>query len=247
MIPKKVILLGIIGAVGGAVAVSFSGAAGSSMAKRYPQVNKFDFYLLSTQWIPGWCEAGTGQSGADLDQIKSCQQQASKPLMFHGLWPEYKDGSYPSSCSEVPDLKSDNLDFENPYRNYLTNANRFINHEWAKHGTCSNYYSAGLESSNSSLYYQNVNRYFNDGLRQYQKIAYSTLKMETTATEIRTMLHVQNPQIPESSILVICDGNDSEKYLTGLWFCMDKKVDKFVDCPEILIRKNTCSGTILTR
>lgn len=247
MSSKKSILSGIIGAASCAVAVSLSGTADSSIAKHYTEVNKFDFYLLSTQWIPGWCEVGTGQSGADLDQIKSCQQQASAPLMFHGLWPEYKDGSYPSNCSDVPTLKTDNLDFENPYRNYLTNANRFIDHEWSKHGTCSNYYKAGLESRNSVLYYQNINRYFHAGLLQYQRIKYSTLKMTTTAAEIRSMLHAQNSQMPESSILVICDSSDGEKYLTGLWFCMDKKVDKYINCPEILVRKNTCDGLILTR
>ena len=49
--------------------------------------NKFDFYLLATQWIPGWCEVGSGQSGAIIDNLRACQQQsferATILLIFH--------------------------------------------------------------------------------------------------------------------------------------------------------------------
>ena len=50
---------------------------------------------------------------------------------MHGLWPQFFNGTYPASCSNAPapaDL-SKNLD--------ITPDISLLQHEWAKHGTCS--------------------------------------------------------------------------------------------------------------
>jgi ribonuclease T2 len=167
--------------------------------------------------------------------------------MFHGLWPENNDGSYPSSCSDVPSLDKDKLTFANPFVNYLSNANTFLNHEWSKHGTCSTHYLKNEESSNPQAYYRGVNRYFEGALAQYRQIKLPTFMLQITVSELQQQVHKRNPQIPLNSIMVMCDGNvQDEKYLTGLWFCSDKVSNKFIPCPAA-VTKNACSGTILTR
>jgi ribonuclease I len=209
--------------------------------------NKFDFYLLATQWIPGWCEVGSGQSGAIIDNLRACQQQVNRPLMFHGVWPENNDGSYPSFCSLVPKLDPTKLTFANPFKNYLSNANDFLDHEWNKHGTCSNHYSSGLEHNNSNEYYTQINLYFTQGLNLYQKIQIPTLDLELKTTELQAIINKENSQIPSDAILVMCDSDHhQQQYLTGLWFCTNKAQDKFIPCP-LPLQKNACTGTVITR
>lgn len=209
--------------------------------------NKFDFYLLATQWIPGWCEVGSGQSGAIIDNLRACQQQVNRPLMFHGVWPENNDGSYPSFCSLVPKLDPTKLTFANPFKNYLSNANDFLNHEWSKHGTCSNRYSSGLEHNNSNEYYTQINLYFTHGLNLYQKIQIPTLALELTTNELQAIVNKENSQIPSDAILIMCDrDHHQQQYLTGLWFCTNKAQDKFIPCP-LPLQKNACTGTLITR
>lgn len=208
--------------------------------------NKFDFYILATQWIPGWCAVGTGKSGADLDETHACQQQVNQPLMYHGLWPENNNGTYPADCSVVPELDTTKLSFHNPFDSYLSNSASFLNHEWSKHGTCSNYYYAGQESSNQQEYYQQVNDYFTKSISLYKNINLATFSFKLSAESIQQQIHRLNPQIPVKSILVMCDKDQDSQFLTGLWFCVNKSNDKFIHCPAALL-KTSCNGTLLTR
>lgn len=208
--------------------------------------NKFDFYLLATQWIPGWCEVGSGKSGANLDNLRACQQQVNRPMMFHGLWPENNNGTYPSFCSLVPKLDPTKLTFTNPFKNYLSNSDSFLDHEWNKHGTCSGHYTAGLEHNDSKEYYNQVNLYFSQSISLYQKIQIPTLALEIKTSELQSIIHKENPQIPNEAILVMCNNERQQQYLTGLWFCTSKSHNKFIPCPSPL-QKSACTGTVLTR
>ena len=243
---KKLTFIALAGGISVAVATGVVSKE-SGTATKIPNISKFDFYILATQWIPGWCEVGTGQSGASLDLMKACQQQASSPLMFHGLWPENNNGTYPSDCAKVPDIDTSKLDFSNPYLSYLSNASAFINHEWSKHGTCSNFYDSGSETAKQNAYYQNLNKYFQTGIKQYQQIKLPTFMLQMSVKDVQQQIHKLNQHIPADSIMVMCDSNNNdERYMTGLWFCSNKTADKFISCPES-VSKNACSGNILTR
>ncbi|OIW02132.1 hypothetical protein TanjilG_06727 [Lupinus angustifolius] len=98
----------------------------------------FDFFYLVQQWPGSYC-----------DTMKACCYPTSgKPVAnfgIHGLWPNRKDGSYPSNCdpnspfnpSEISDLTS-NLQSEWPTLACPSNdGTGFWTHEWEKHGTCS--------------------------------------------------------------------------------------------------------------
>ncbi|KAK3027321.1 hypothetical protein RJ639_040413 [Escallonia herrerae] len=98
----------------------------------------FDFFYFVQQWPGSYCD--TKQS--------CCYPTTGKPaadFSIHGLWPNYKDGSYPSNCdpdspfdqSKISDLSS------SMRRNWpslacpSSNGFTFWGHEWDKHGTCS--------------------------------------------------------------------------------------------------------------
>jgi len=68
-------------------------------------------------------------------------------LTMHGLWPNYNDGSYPSTCSNEPfDPQTVKTIGADEFNTYWPNVkvsktspelDSFWEHEWTKHGTCS--------------------------------------------------------------------------------------------------------------
>ncbi|XP_061370908.1 ribonuclease 1-like [Gastrolobium bilobum] len=98
----------------------------------------FDFFYFVQQWPGSYCDT----------QKSCCYPTTGKPAAdfgIHGLWPNYRSGSYPSNCdssnrfqqSQISDLTS------SLQRNWPTLACpsssgiQFWTHEWEKHGTCS--------------------------------------------------------------------------------------------------------------
>jgi len=220
--------------------------SGVLMAADMPTDTGFDYYLLSTQWIPGWCQSGTaGKSGADLDAAQACRADLP-PLMFHGLWPERKDGSYPHDCHAVPPLDAARLTFANPYRAYLRNADAFVDHEWGKHGTCTPYYQPGSEAHDATGYYRQVNRYFGDALAVFEQIKTPTLTETASIEEIKQRFADLNPRYPVTAQFATCDKNPQQKkFLTGLWLCVDAGM-KAIACPAGLMKYENCQGDVLT-
>lgn len=208
--------------------------------------NKFDYYILATEWTPSLCVIGTSKNDAELDDLRACQQQVNRPLMYHGFWPENNDGSYPIFCSLVPKLDYNKLTFVNPYKNYLANPNEFLSHEWSKHGTCSDQYKPAQEHTNPDEYYKHVNYYFQSSINLYQKIKIPTLDLSLGNKNLLELIHNVNPQIPANAIVVTCEKDKQQQYLTGLWFCVDKSLNKFIPCSSAIL-KTSCTGTMLTR
>ncbi|KAI8527704.1 hypothetical protein RHMOL_Rhmol12G0095600 [Rhododendron molle] len=98
----------------------------------------FDFFYFVQQWPGSYCD--TRQS--------CCYPETGKPdedFGIHGLWPNYNDGTYPSSCdrsnyfdeSKISDLLS-RLEKDWPTLACPSGDGiKFWGHEWNKHGTCS--------------------------------------------------------------------------------------------------------------
>ena len=93
--------------------------------------NNFDYYLFAQTFPLTFCK------------IHKCSGIINKKFIIHGLWPNYNDGSYPTFCSK------EELDYtfvnnnKNLFLKYWSDSDdfidySFINHEWTKHGTCSN-------------------------------------------------------------------------------------------------------------
>lgn len=211
----------------------------------------FDFYLLATQWIPGWCKVGTGQSGAQLDKGRACLSKMwLNHLMYHGFWPQNYNGTYPSACAKVTAIESSHLTFNNPYTNYLLNSKEFIYHEWAKHGSCSTYYNSTEFKSkyNESIYYSHVNNYFRDSLKMYAAIKLPAIPKRITRHDLLSLIHRNNNNIPKHSIAIMCAVKDKGAYLTGLWFCVTKSSPyKYSKCPQSILKDTCKSSKLYTR
>jgi len=113
--------LGVIVAV--LMAASLAGAAEAAQDVGPKPPGQFDFYVLSLSWVPGFCATN-----------KKDPAECKKGLSFglHGLWPQFKGGSYPTDCSQVPLSAADRATYHSLYA-----GDSLIDHEWPKHGTCS--------------------------------------------------------------------------------------------------------------
>ncbi|WP_338620967.1 hypothetical protein [Paludibacterium sp. THUN1379] len=218
-----------------------------AVAEDVPSGDGFDYYLLSTQWVPGWCQAGSaGKSSATLDQAQACRADVS-PLMFHGLWPERMDGSYPHDCHVVPPLDPQRLTFANPFKPYLANAVEFVDHEWGKHATCTPFYQPGSEQRDPAGYYRKVNQYFGDALARFRQIKVPQLDTVSDIVAIKQKFAELNPQYPAASQFATCDKDAQQnKYLSGVWLCVDKGLNAMA-CPAGLTRYENCQGAVMTR
>src|SRR5271170_2551842 len=92
-------------------------------AQQYAQPGKFDFYLFTLSWSPQFC-ATTHR------EMVECEAHGGN-FVVHGLWPEFKNGSWPSDCSVEPGPA--NLDAQAE----IMPDPSLAAHEWKKHGACS--------------------------------------------------------------------------------------------------------------
>ena len=99
------------------------------------QVNytSYELYVFVSEW------AGT------VCKFTNCSVNFVKKQHFnlHGLWPNYKNGSWPQNCTQTPlnyEALSQALKVRlDEYWSGLYNSQqKFLAHEWGRHGTCWN-------------------------------------------------------------------------------------------------------------
>jgi ribonuclease T2 len=127
---KKLATLSLLLALG--CSLSVSGFAkhkkSDSSSSSTNAVGEFDYYLLTLSWAPEFCATNSaGRSSAE------CATNKHMGLVVHGLWPQDNDGKWPESCSSTPPVASATVDHMMP----IMPGSSLIQHEWAKHGTCS--------------------------------------------------------------------------------------------------------------
>lgn len=85
-------------------------------------------YTLALTWAPEYCYAHRRESGRDFE----CGAGARFGFVLHGLWPDGQDGKWPQYCRPVALLP------ENVIRANLcaTPSPQLLQHEYAKHGSC---------------------------------------------------------------------------------------------------------------
>src|SRR5277367_5520466 len=105
------------------VAGVFSTSPSRATGQQYAQPGKFDLYLFTLSWSPQFC-ATTHRATAE------CEVRGGN-FVVHGLWPEFKNGSWPANCSSDPGPKN-----PNSVADIMPDAS-LVAHEWQKHGTCS--------------------------------------------------------------------------------------------------------------
>ena len=105
-------------------------------------VSSFDEYIFCQTWLPVYCSQHPcgGHNGA---------------FSIHGLWPTWKNGSWPEYCPPLDNLTVEEIahilpDMQTHWSDKTNGSDTmFWNHEWQRHGTCSGltplvYFSTGI-------------------------------------------------------------------------------------------------------
>jgi len=88
----------------------------------------FDYFLLTVSWAPEFCATEPSERSSP-----ECAPSKRMGLVVHGLWPHYDDGKWPQDCGRTPPVPSATVKHMMP----IMPGKELIQHEWAKHGTCS--------------------------------------------------------------------------------------------------------------
>ncbi len=96
-------------------------AGGRDVGPRPP--GRFDYYVLSLSWVPGFCATHRGQPS-------ECATRQGSAL--HGLWPQLNGGDQPSDCQTLQLARGDIERYGGLFASRSLAA-----HEWRRHGTCS--------------------------------------------------------------------------------------------------------------
>ena len=160
---------------------------------------KFDFYVLSLSWSPGFCATAAGRA----DELQ-CGPERRFAFVLHGLWPQYERGGWPENCStEAVD--------ESMVRSMLAimPSPKLVAHEWEKHGTCS-----GLSPKD----------YFEEATEAFQSIQIPPRYRAPSQTlalnpdQLQQDFARANPGLPDDSLVVLCSGNG--RYLQEVGACL---------------------------
>lgn len=192
---------------------------------RDSQAGKFDFYVLSLSWSPGFCATPAGET----DSLQ-CGPGRHFAFVLHGLWPQYERGGWPENCStEAAD--------ESLVRSMLTimPSPKLVAHEWEKHGTCS-----GLSSQ----------EYFEEATEAFHSVKipaqYEALRRQV-AVNPNQMQHdyaAANPKIGDSGFVVLCSGNG--RYLQEVRVCLTEDLEGR-RCNAAVVHDACKSGRIIMR
>ncbi|KAF5796136.1 putative ribonuclease T(2) [Helianthus annuus] len=113
------------------------------------QQSQFDFFTLALQWPATFCSTHENKCCPENGCCAGEHSQSPPGFTIHGLWPDYKNGSWPSCCegaaydeSKIAPL----LDAMHKYWPILScndisscnnKTNSFWADQWEQHGTCS--------------------------------------------------------------------------------------------------------------
>ncbi|XP_062150057.1 ribonuclease 1-like [Alnus glutinosa] len=196
----------------------------------------FDFFYFVQQWPASYCDT----------QKSCCYPTTGKPAPdfgIHGLWPNYKDGSYPSNCdpdspfnqSEISDLRSSMQKSWPSLACPSSNSIGFWTHEWEKHGTCSEsvldqhgYFEAALNLKKKANLLQALR---NAGIQPDGKL-YSL-------ESIKGAIEEAIGYTPWIECNVDVSGNSQ---LYQIYLCVDTSGSDIIECP--VFPKGKCDSEI---
>ena len=165
---------------------------------RAPGGGEFDYYLLALSWAPNYCAEHPS------DHSRECSGHAA--FVLHGLWPQGDSGAPPMNCTApgtLPEATVDHMLQFMPSRG-------LIQHEWAKHGTCS-----GLSPED---YFRTVERAFTSVHVPEQ---FRTLSHEAHVgvSDLEQSFSAEN-HAPPQSFRASCHSGE----LVGVEVCLDKNL-----------------------
>ncbi|KAI5679024.1 hypothetical protein M9H77_09974 [Catharanthus roseus] len=192
----------------------------------------FDFFYFVQQWPGSYCD--TSQS--------CCYPLSGKPesdFGIHGLWPNYKDGTYPSNCdsnnpfdlSKVSDLlkrmEGDWPSLSCPSSNGTT----FWSHEWEKHGTCS-------ESVLDQHDYFKTALNLKDNLNLLQILQNAGIKADGGSYSLSSIKDAIKSGIGSTPWIQCNEDESGNRQLYQIYICVDNSGSNIIECPVMPTGKN---------
>lgn len=198
-------------ALGLALRLMASPATAQTAAAAPGAPGRFDFYVLSLSWSPGFCATGGDAKAGD-----QCAVGSGIGFTVHGLWPQFDHG-FPSDCSAAE---------RSPSRQALATAGGLYpdeglaRYEWRKHGTCT-----GLSPTD---YFAAVRR-ARDAVAVPAAFAKPAQDQTWAPLDIARTFAATNPGLRPDEMAVTCRGGDLEEVRV----CFAKDLRSFVPCPEV--------------
>ena len=172
---------------------------------------RFDFYVLSLSWSPGFCATG-GEAKAK----EQCAAGSGIGFTVHGLWPQFDHG-FPSACSAAE---------RSPSRQALATTDGvypdegLARYEWRQHGTCT-----GLSPTD---YFAAVRR-ARDGVTVPAAFVKPAQDQTWAPLDVARTFAAANPGLRTDEMAVTCRGGDLEE----VRICFAKDLRSFAPCPEV--------------
>ena len=161
-------------------------------------------YTLAVTWAPEYCFAhrGSGRGGDDLE----CGGGNSFGFTLHGLWPDGIGPTWPQYCKSAALLPQATI------RRHLcaTPSAQLMQHEWAKHGTCTGDTADAYFARSTGLYAR----------LRFPDMAALAQDRQVTAGRLAAAIARMNPGLAPDMMRV----TDNKKgWLDEIWFCLDKR------------------------
>ncbi len=184
-------------------------------------------YVYAYSWTPGFCYN---------QNYPGC----SNPLPYwgsnftiHGLWPQYINTGYPSSCTTelfdttIPEQIGESTMIQYwPDVQYTTDDPQYDSfwiHEWSKHGTCS-----GLTQL----------QYFNEAIQLTQRIPTPSILSESVGNNISASI-LRDSMGGNNYVSLQCNN----QVLTGAYTCWNQTdgiPTTQIVCPLSVVKEDTC-------
>lgn len=158
-------------------------------------------YTLAVTWAPEYCQRNKEQASAKFE----CASGNRFGFTLHGLWPDGEGPEWPQYCQATqllpPAIIGAHL--------CATPSVQLIQHEWAKHGTCTA---------------MTPNQFFTESRRLYQRLRFPDMnalsrRQGLTAGDVARAIAAANPGMDATMMRVTAN---KQGWLDEIWFCLDK-------------------------
>ncbi|CAA7396088.1 unnamed protein product [Spirodela intermedia] len=192
------------------------------------------FFYFVQQWPGSVCD--TRQS--------CCYPTPGKPSAnfgVHGLWPNYNDGVYPSNCdphspldlSKISDLLG-RMQSEWPMLACPSSSGRqFWQHEWEKHGTCS---ESVLDQRRYFLTALDLKREVN----LLGTLQAAGIQPDGGFYRFSSISNAIKAATGHTSGIQCNIGEDKNSQLYQVYLCLDSSANSFIDCP--ILPRSSCNS-----
>ena len=165
-------------------------------------------YTLAISWVPQYCRGAATRAGSE----QQCGAGNTFGFTLHGLWPDGAGKAWPQYCRPVELLSEATL-----RRNLCaTPSVQLLQHEWAKHGSCTASSADGYLDRARGLY---------ERLRYPDMDALS--RRPLTAGSFAAAFARATPGVAANTMRITAT---RDGWLDEVWLCLDRRY-RSVRCP----------------